>query len=176
MKNLKSIKIAILMLLFVYIFVAFCGCIFSNKNDLSDKQQFFDQIKQDYNNDDSIDCTAAPFAQEKVLSAVFPLYINIVEDNIYVGDALYEKIECISNPDMIFNDFTSANKEITDEECFEIIEKIKNSESCYMLETESVETVSKKIAVYRIDDNYYFLSFLPNSENQVARIHYVNVK
>ena len=169
MKTIKTIKIAVLMLLCLYTFVSFCGCIFRNENPLSDKQRLVEQMKQDYK-DDSIDLTASPFAQEAALSAVFSLNIKINNDNIYIGDDLYDKIECISSPDFIFNNVTNANKDVTDEECFEIIEKIKNVESCYILETDNLDAESKTIAVYKIDGVYYFLSFIPNTEYQVGRI------
>ena len=175
MKNLKSIRIAVLMLLFTYSFVVFCGCIYHNENYSSDKQKLIEQMKQDCK-DDSIDLIATPFGQEAVLSAVFSLSVKIVDEGIYVGDDLYDKIECISNPDIIFNNVISAHKDITNEECSKVIEKIKNAESCYVLETESLNAKSKIIAVYKIDEAYYFLSFIPNTEYQVGRIHYMKIK
>ena len=172
-----SIKKTVVTVLILFnVLTLFSGCVPTQNDNMSDKQRFIKQMKQSFGNDNSIEITAAPFAQYAPLSAVFSLDVEIFEDNIYVGGDLYDKVEYVRNPEIAISDFDSANKDVTDEECLEIIEKIKNGKSCYILETESAKVESKKIAVYVIDDVYYFLSFMQNSEEQVARIHCVNVK
>ena len=52
------------------------------------------------------------------------------------------------------------------------MQKIQNSETCYMLETESTTAKAKKIAVYIVDGKYYFVNF--SSSNELIRIHYTN--
>ena len=169
----KTVAMALILL---NVLTLLSGCVPTRNDNMSDKQRFIKQMKQSFGNDDSIEITAAPFAQHASLSAVFSLDVEISEDNIYVGGNLYDKVEYVRNPEIAISDFDSANKDVTDEECLEIIEKIKNGKSCYILETESAQVESKKIAVYVIDDAYYFLSFMQNSEEQVGRIRYVKVK
>ena len=145
--------------------------------NMSDKERFIKKIKRSFGGGDSIEITAEPFAQNA--NAVFSLDVEISEDNIYVEGNLYDKVEYVRNPEIAINGFYRVNKDITDEECFEIIERIKKGKSCYILETENkivASKVSNKIAVYIIDGVYYFLSFIPNSEEQVGRIRYLKVK
>ena len=163
-------KTIALVLILLNVLTLLFGC------NMSDKERFIKKIKRSFGGGDSIEITAEPFAQHAVLSAVFSWDVEISGDNIYVSGNLYDKVEYVRNPEIDINDFSSANKDVTDEECLEIIEKIKNGKNYYILETESTKVVSNKMVVYINDNVYYFLSFMPNSEERVARIHYVKVK
>lgn len=50
---------------------------------------------------------------------------------------------------------------------------IKNSETCYLLETKQDSPVGEKICVYEIDDVFYFVRFYDNGK--VMRIHYAPI-
>ena len=168
--NISIKKTIAMALILLNVLTLLFGC------NMSDKERFIKKIKRSFGGGDSIEITAAPFAQDMAINAVFSLDVEISGDNIYVDGNLYDKVEYVRNPEITINHFSSANKDVTDEECLEIIERINKGKSCYMLETESTKVESKKIAVYVIDNVYYFLSFIPNSEEQVGRIRYVKVK
>ena len=178
MGYVKFIKVVGFILLFSCFSTAFAGCNRENNDDLTDKEKFINQIKQDFNssvNGEIIEFVVEPFAQSANLSAVFSIDFKILEGGIYFNDILYDSIKVISSPEISYNNalLSSANKSVTNDEVVTIMQKMQNSERCYMLETESNITISKKIAVYVIDGNYYFVS-LSNSD-ELIRIHYKSV-
>ena len=175
MKKSKLIRTIGFIMLFVYILNTFVGCAVSKNNGLSYEQKFIEQLKRDFMIEEkSSIITAKPFAQQISLSAVFSLEIKIVEGNIFIRDCLYNRIDYIDSREISFGDtaFIGVRSETTDEEYSEIIEKIKNTDNCYMLETDDAKSVSKRVAVYVIDGTYYFLSVI--NDNEVLRIHYAD--
>lgn len=149
----------------------------SDNDDLTDKSKFIGKINADFNiseNSETTEFTAEPFAQMADLSAVFSVDFKISENSIYIGDTLYESVKVISSPEISYNNalLASANKSVTNDEVFATVQKMQSCEACYMLETESTTAKAKKIAVYVIDGDYYFVSF--SNSNEISRIHYVN--
>ena len=176
MRYIKFIKVVSFILLFSCISISFVGC--NRKNDnLTDKEKFINQIKQDFNctsDCGAIEFTVAPFAQLVDLSAMFSIDFKLVENCIYINDVLYDSINVISSPKISYNDtlLTNASASTTKDEVATVMQKMLNSEACYILETESSTAKAKKIAVYIIDGEYYFVSF--SDSNELIRIHYIN--
>ena len=156
-----------------YFSSTFYGCLAQREN-ISDKQKLIEQIKQSCDNyDQTVNISANPLAQNASLSAVYPLNIQIHDDNIYVFNIMYNNVKYVSNPNLVLDEMLiSCNQEITNEECFEILEKIRSTQNCYILESDDSGENSQKIAVFLIDDTYYFLSIF--SVNKVSRIHYID--
>ncbi len=175
MRSIKFIRVVSFILLFSCISALFCGCKSENNDDLTDKENFINQIKQDFDctsDCDAIEFTAEPFAQSATLSAAFSLDFKILENCIYINDILYDSFYISNEPEISYNEalLVSINKEVTNEEVNNVIQKVQNCENCYMLETQSADSISKKIAIYKIDDVFYFLSL--NTGNQLIRIFY----
>lgn len=165
-----SIKKTIaLVLILLNVLTLLFGC------NMSDKERFIKKIKRSFGGGDSIEITAEPFAQQIPFSAVFSLEIKIVEDNIYIEDSLYDKIDYIDSREILFDDtiFFCVSKETTDEEYSKIIEKIKSAKKCYMLDNDDTQPSSRNVAVYIIDGTYYFLTI---DVNEVLRIHYAHIE
>ncbi len=175
MRYVKFIKVVSFILLFSCISASFAGCNRENKDDLTDKEKFINQIKQDFNcisDCDTIEFTAEPFAQLADLSAMFSIDFKIYEGRIYLNDILYDSIKVIDSPEISYNNalLTSVNESATNDELFTVMQKMQSSETCYMLETESTAAKSKKIAVYVIDGKYYLVNF--SNSDELIRIHY----
>ena len=116
---------------------------------------------------------ADPFADAMVLSWMYSINLKKIEDNIYLNDLLCDSCEMISNPEITYNEASlrSVNKEVTDQEVFDVMEKIKSSDSCYMLRVRKNDGTIQEISAYNVDGMYYFLTFYPNIEGQLLRIH-----
>lgn len=177
MRSIKFIRVLSFILLFSCISASFVGCNRENKDDLTDKEKFINQIKYDFNsfvNGKTIEFTVEPFAQLADLSAMFSIDFKILESCIYLNDILYDSIKVIGSPEISYNNalLASANESVTNDEVVTIMQKMQNSETCYILETESTTAKAKKIAVYIIDGKYYFVNF--SNSNELIRIHYTN--
>lgn len=177
MRYVKFIKVVSFILLLSCISSLFVGCNTEKNNDLTDKEKLIVQIKQDFNNavnDEIIEFTANPYAQLVSLSAMFSLDFKILENCIYINDVLYDSVKVINSPEISYNAtlLENANELVTKDEVTTVMQKIQNSETCYMLETESTTAKAKKIAVYIVDGKYYFVNF--SSSNELIRIHYTN--
>ena len=101
------------------------------------------------------------------------LEIMMSSENIYFGDELYE-VEYVSNPGFAFNSknyYPNASKFIDQDMVAETIEKIKQSDSCYVLTTEAKKL---KILIYKIEECYYFVNLQINyyGDEYVDIIHF----
>ena len=113
--------------------------------------------------------TAKTFAQETFMSAWFSLEVEIDNDKIYLGKTLYKCVGIIENPTITYSQYLLEDLEDDEnaEEKLEILEKIKNSKTCYLLKTDNEELIS--YSLYYIDGTYYFLNSI---SGKPSRIHY----
>ena len=117
--------------------------------------------------------SAESFRQEVALSACYPISVEIKIKDIYLNYLLYDEVEYVSAPNVTYSTGLLAG---ADAATAEVLEKIKNSDFCYMLTRSKAhpqDSLSANIAVYEIDGVYYFLSFFDNGE--VMRIHSVKL-
>jgi hypothetical protein len=159
-----------------------CGCGFKANEDtlvefsetnLSDKQKLVEQFKQDFgDNSGTILFTADTFAQDATLSWMYSIDVRITDDKLYLNDDLFDNVTMIDGSQIKCNEelLLNADTKITYEEYSQIIRSITTCESIYILESEKDD--GKKIAICIIDDSYYFLSFHPDANIGVIRIHY----
>ena len=113
--------------------------------------------------------TAKTFAQEPFMSAWFSLEVEIDNDKIYLGKTLYKCVGIIENSTITYSKYLLEDLEDDEnaEEKLEILEKIKNSQTCYLLKTDNEELIS--YSLYYIDGTYYFLNSI---SGKPSRIHY----
>lgn len=113
---------------------------------------------------------AGLFAQYVGLSWGYTLNITVDDGKIFLNDILYENAGTISNPTIVYNQALLQYFELEEdkEEKSDVLEKIKNSETCYVLETQADSKYGQKIAVYYIDGVYYFLNSV---DGMPSRIH-----
>lgn len=113
--------------------------------------------------------TAKTFVQEPFMSAWFSLEVEIDNDKIYLGKTLYECVGIIENPTITYSQYLleDLGDDENAEEKLEILEKIKNSKTCYLLKTDNEELIS--YSLYYIDGTYYFLNSI---SGKPSRIHY----
>ncbi len=175
MRYVNFIKVVSLFLLFSCISISFAGCNRESNDDLADKENLINQIKQDFNctsDSGAIEFTIDGFAQSATLSAAFSVDVKIADNNFYFNEILYDSFYISNDIEISYNEdlLVSINEKITNEEVKDVIQKIQSCNNCYMLETQNANSISKKIAIYKIDDVYYFLSL--NTHNQLIRIFY----
>lgn len=124
---------------------------------------------------EDVSFTATMFAKSIVMSWEYSLEIKTVNGKIYLNDILYDCIGITANSEIRYKEelllYAGAGDNGTQK--LAILEKIKNSESCYILETQDDGKFGSKIAVYYIEDAYYFVNFYEDGD--VLRIH-SNVK
>ncbi len=99
----------------------------------------------------------------------YPLRYSVVvhRDRLYVEGFLYEKVTYVENFSPTFSEaFLSKAEE--DAEISATVEKIKNEKGCYLLESDTCGDFHQKIALYRIEDTYYFLNLVNDSEDNLV--------
>lgn len=112
---------------------------------------------------------ADPFLQDAALSWMYSIDVKIDMDNskIYLNDVLYDQISYVENFKPDYGNLVPGpyvNEKIT-----EVLDRIDSQKGCYMLETQSESKCGKQIAMYVIEDTYYFIRFFDNGK--VMRIH-----
>ena len=127
-------------------------------------------------NDGNVTLRAEPYIQSPALSWEYSLDIEIKGGKIYINGVLYEESSSIP-PVVLYSEgflaHASYTDEINDTEITNILTKIKNGESCYLLETSQDSKAGQIISVYEIDDFLYFVRFFDNGK--VMRIHYAPI-
>jgi hypothetical protein len=114
---------------------------------------------------ETIEFRAEPFLQSNALSWVYSLDVRIEGEVIYLNDVLYDKIIYVEGFTLDYGPlFPVVYESITAE-----IDKINSQKGCYILETDGDSKAGKKIAMYIIDDTYYFVRFF--DDGSVMRIH-----
>lgn len=116
--------------------------------------------------------SAEPYIQAPELSWEYSLDIEIKADKIYINGVLYEKSSS-TPPTVLYSDgflsYAAYTDEISDAEITNILTKIKDCGSCYLLKAEQESKAGQMIYVYEIDNFLYFVRFFDNGE--VMRIH-----
>jgi len=115
---------------------------------------------------------AEPFLQSSALSWMYSLDVRIEGELIYLNDILYDKITYVEGFTLDYGHLFPAPA--VDESITEAIDKINSQKGCYMLETDGNNKFGQKIAMYIIDDTYYFIRFYDNGT--VMRMHCGTVK
>lgn len=176
--NLRSL---FLVLGVVILLIVFVGCNHTNDNipdDTKDNQssEVPPVTPVTTENDEVVSFRAEPYTRVAVLSWEYSLDIKIEDGKIYINDILYDGSTSPS-PVIEYEEgaltLASHGNETKDTEIANTLTKIKNSETCFLLETKQSSPVSEKICVYEIDDVFYFVRFYDNGK--VMRIHYAPI-
>lgn len=127
-------------------------------------------------NNGEVNFSAEPYIQAPAMSWEYSLDIKIEDGKIYINGVLYEESSS-TPPVVLYSDGFLSHADYTDEiyntEIKNTLTKIKNCESCYLLETEQDSKAGQIISVYEIDNFLYFIRFFDNGE--VMRIHYAPI-
>ena len=175
LRYVNFITVVSFVLLFSCVVISFAGCNKEGNADLTDKEKFINQIKLDFygtHDCDAIEFVADGFAQSVALSASYSIEVEIVDTDIYFNGILYDNFFVSNNFQIPHSEdyLVSINEKVTNGEVNDTIQKIQNCEHSYILETQNTDSISGKIAIYKIDDTYYFVAL--NTGNQVIRIFY----
>ena len=124
-----------------------------------------------------ISCRAEPYINPGI-SWEYSLDIKIKDDKIYINDTLYEESSSVP-PAIVYSEGFLATAKYIDEdnnnqEMANMLEKIKNCNSCYLIETDQDCKTGQMISVYEIDGAYYFVRFYDTGE--VMRIHCATIE
>ena len=124
--------------------------------------------------DETVSFYAEHYIQSPPLSWVYSPEIRVDDGQIYIHDFLYEQVSSSAPPAVVYSegflnnaafyDSQNGNQEISD-----TLQRIKESEFCYVLKTDEVCNTGKEIFVYEIDNAFYFVRFFESGE--VMRIH-----
>ena len=164
----------------VILLIVSVGCNHTNDNipdDTKDTQSSEVQPVTPVTTDDGvISFSAEPYINPGI-SWEYSLDINIKNGNIYINDILYKESSSVP-PVIVYNEGFLSDAAITDkinqnQEMSNTLEKIKNSKTCHLLETQQYSPVGEKLCVYEIDDVFYFVRFYDNGN--VMRIHYAPI-
>ena len=170
------IKSVSFILLITCISTLFAGCEIISEDHKADKQALINQLMQDFdisNNEDSVEFIAKELAQVGYLSSSFPISVKIDNNEIYIHSILIDQVYIDNSPEISYDKshLISIDDSVTDEEVFEIINKMQSIKNCYMLESNDNDL---KFAVYKINDTYYLLSFFAKEKSEIMRIYYIN--
>lgn len=127
-------------------------------------------------NNGEVNFSAEPYIQAPAMSWEYSLDIKIEDGKIYINGVLYEESSS-TPPVVLYSDGFLSHADYTDDiyntEIKNTLIKIKNCESCYLLETDQDSKAGQIISVYEIDNFLYFIRFFDNGE--VMRIHYAPI-
>ncbi len=99
--------------------------------------------------------------QASNLSWAAPMEISIDGDMIYLGNIAYEQINEKKAPDVQFDEtilVEAKNTKDGNSYVSDILTKMKDSNSYYVLTTDKKSPYGSKVIVYEIDNKFYFLS------------------
>ncbi len=179
--NFRSLFIILgaIILLFVSL-----GCNHIDGSTLNSKEDTHNKEEQQSpnmtsQNDNTVSFRAEPYIQMPALSWEYSLDVKVVDGKIYINDVLYEQVPSSVPPIVLlsdgllnhaaFLDDTNGNQKISN-----TLKRIKDCESCYVLETDEDSKAGKRISVYELDNAYYFVRFFENGE--IMRIHYAIIE
>lgn len=127
-------------------------------------------------NDGIVILRAEPYFNPGI-SWEYSLDIEIKDEKMYINGVLYEESSSVP-PVIIYSDSFLAMAAVIDEnynqEITDILQKIKNCDSSYLIETKQDSSAGELISIYEIEGAYYFVRFYDNGE--VMRIHYAPVE
>ena len=130
---------------------------------------------QPYWDGDALCFRAALRLQDPATSAMLPLNFQIKDGKIYIGDSLYEKIsveewfDSLDWSDVLYA-ATFYDRYNNNQENSELLQRIQESEPYFVLKQQGGDI---RVAVYKFDTVYYFVSVHWFNENPyVRRIHY----
>ena len=111
--------------------------------------------------------TANIFANGSAMPARFPLEVEIDNGNIYLSNTLYECVGIIQNPEITYNQTMLRNVKAGSKADWklEILEKIKSSETCYVLK--AADEIFVSYLLYYIDGTYYFLNSINGTPTKI---------
>ena len=137
-------------ILFLFVFV---GC---NQADNGKKS-----------NPDSDELRVEPYMEHIAISSTNSFNAKVIDDKIYLNDIPYEYVSCEKSPQLIFNQLVPCSKDDSGTE--EVLNQLKNLDTCYIIEAQSRSPYGDRLAIYEINGSYYFVRFFDNGE--VMRIH-----
>ena len=111
--------------------------------------------------------TTNVFASGSTIPSRFTLEVKIDNGNIYLSNTLYECVGIIPNPEITYNQSMLRNVKLGNKSEWrvEILEKIKNSETCYVLKAADEKLIS--YLLYYIDGTYYFLNSINGTPTKI---------
>ena len=114
---------------------------------------------------------AQPFIQDASIEETQgEMRVEVLDFGIYMPNAVYSYATVVEDPTIVYpKEIVSATDKDRDT-VMAVLTEIQNSESCYVLKN-SIST-STKIAVYRIANVYYIVTFYEG--DRVAKIHYID--
>lgn len=151
-------RVITILLLCALLPTCFSGCAFGSQTP--EPTELIEEIR----------FTAETIAQLLVIDSWYSLNVSVYDGKIYINNVLYERVETVTNPEIIYDELSGAPQKTEGQAEYiaELLEKLKNCEICYMLEAEAYIESGKKVAIYEIDGAYYFVT----AYNDVAyRIH-----
>lgn len=147
---------------------------------VSDKERLIGEWREAAGiNEGDIDITIGYYVASLGDSCRYPLNIKISDGNIYFSKKLYENVEYIKNHNIYLDSAyfnVDKDKIINGEKVSDTIEKIKNSDGCYMITVDDPSSKAYKIAVFKVGEYYYFFSLYSHIPEHVFIAHSTNFK
>ena len=123
-------------------------------------------------NTEKVRFEAQPFIQDaSIIYVQWDMRFEISEYGVFIDNTLYDSAKIISNLTITYPVKIASATNTDMDTMISILEKIQNSETCYLLETKKQKDY--QVAVYVIDNLYFIVSFRENGI--VAKIHYVDL-
>lgn len=114
------------------------------------------------------------YYQAPYLSASYLLDLEIKNGCIYIYGIIYDDITYVTEYDLVYDDNLVWYTSNYDKEIYETLQMIQNHNSCYIIKPQIQSGYGLEIAVYEINDVYYFLASYDAGE--VVRIHTLTIK
>ncbi len=169
MKNkTKNLRAVLLCLACLLVFCAFAGCKQEAPDTSASLVTRFEPMKD---TDDKIAFVAEQRLGHIAMSAWFSLEISVDNGRIYVNDKLYDAVTYTENFDLVYSEGLLLAEKNAENAMANTLEEIKAHGGCYLLEMTDQDG---KIAVYELNDTFYFITFGENGE--AIRVHSANIK
>ena len=118
--------------------------------------------------------TAEFFFQAAYISSVYDYQVEIIDGKLYLHGYIFDDITFVNNHQVAYKDTILEEALKHDKEKYDILLKIQNHKECYILKPQEDNAIAFKIAVYEINNSYYFLEYYYD-DVEVTKIHKVTI-
>lgn len=118
--------------------------------------------------------TAEFFFQAASISSIYDYSVEIVDGKIFLHKHIFDDISYVNDHQVIYTDTILTTALKWDKEKYDVLVKIQNHKGCYILKPQEDNAIAFKIAVYEIDNSYYFLEYYYDCV-EVMKIHKVTI-
>ena len=174
--KIKIIAGVVLLLVLISSALSFVGCGYKENDVNHNPEDLVNGMlaKMKAAGCEEMKATAEFFFQAGYISSVYDYQVEIIDGKLYLHGYIFDDITFVNNHQVAYKDTILEEALKHDKEKYDILLKIQNHKGCYILKPQEDNAIAFKIAVYEIDNSYYFLEYYYD-DVEVTKIHKVTI-